>query len=180
MSEPYPFTAVQHSKVPNGHIHKICNWNVNYYSELSGLILTSEDLYKVVYIADTEEFLALVSVAPVLWKPIGNNGIFINQVTVTPTAGTVDCSSSDYRVFNILVNQNITTVNIGTNAAVNFCLHKTLIFWQQGTGGYTINNLGFGTLKWENGMLPLFDTSNGGVTSIELMMPYGQSILGVQ
>ncbi len=175
-----PFTSVQHSKVPDGHIHRVANWNLDYYSDLSTLVLTSEDLYKAAYIIDTEEFLVLTSVAPVIWKPVGNNGIFLNQTTVIPNAGTADCSDAQYRVFNILVNQNISTINIGSNVTPNFCMHKTLIFWQQGSGGYSINNLGFGTLKWENGMLPVFDTSNGGVTSIELMFPYGQSILGVQ
>lgn len=180
MAEILPFSNIQHSAVADGHIHRISNWTLDYYSGLTGLVITSEDLYKVAYIADTEEFLVLTSVAPITWKPVGNNGILLNQTTIVPSAGTVDCSSADYRVFNILVNQNITTINIGTNSAANFCLHKTLIFWQQGSGGYTINNLGFGTLKWENGVLPVFDVSNGGVTSIELMLPYGQSILGVQ
>lgn len=180
-----PFSQLQHSRIQPGHVHRVANWVVPTIAARNALApsLTSEDIGKVCQIAQGNEFYALISLAPVYWAVVGNNGIYAVQTTVTPVAGILDVSSHDFRIYNVLVNQNINTVYLGTNTTVDICIQKTIILWQQNTGGYNVAPSAWpdgSILRWENGMFPLIDTSNQGVTSIEFMYPYGQKILGVQ
>lgn len=176
------YHQVQHSVIEPGHIHRIANWVFPTIAarNAAASTLKTEDIGKVCQIVQGNEFYALISVAPVYWAVVGNNGIYAVQTTVTPVAGILDVSSRDYRIYNVLLNQNVNTIYLGSNTTVDICIQKTLIFWQQGTGGFNVAIGAWPTMRWENGMLPLIDTSNQGVTSIELMYPYGQMILGVQ
>lgn len=178
-----PYSQIQHALIQPGHMHQLPNWSVATIAARNALNVSAEDLLKVCYIQQGREFYALTSVSPVVWTVVGNNGIYAIQTTVTPIAGVLDVSSHDFRVYNVLLNQNVNAVYLGSNNVVDICVQKTLIFWQQGSGGYNVNVAAWpdgSILRWENGMFPLIDTSNQGVTSIEFMYPFGQKILGVQ
>lgn len=169
--------TIQHSLIPTGNVHGMANWSVADITARNALAgLSATDLFKVCYVQSVGQFFALTSYFPVVWTPLGQTSRVEKQIVISPTSGAISLTNLDYSVVVVALNQNVTSITLGSITEPDTAQFQTVKFRQTGSGGYTVS--GWPSIKWENGLLPVIDTSVGGVTSVALLYGYNEITLG--